>query len=210
MKLWSDLTTGPGVMAVFSKQELCCNVRAASPLPLTLVCDNVRQPDNLGALLRVTAGARRVLLIKGTTDLWSSKLLRAAAGANFQVPVVEEVGWEVLEHHLEDRFSELILADLLHAPLKAPPDPGLLKRLEQEEDPEWLHLYKDVTIRASSPQDFSFQTGFKEVVAVVGGEQSVSGAGYRLPMSLNEWQPVPCSLEKQFEKMMLLFLTFCL
>lgn len=38
-------------------------------LPITLVCDNVREPGNLGAILRVAAAApvRKVMLTEGKT-----------------------------------------------------------------------------------------------------------------------------------------------
>merc|ERR1719452_243229 len=64
IKMWTDLTTSPGIMAAFSKEEVVNKVVAKSPLPLTLVCDNIRQPDNLGAVMRVAAaaGAKQVLL----------------------------------------------------------------------------------------------------------------------------------------------------
>ena len=52
IKLWTDLTTSPGVMAAFSRAEVEGGVAASSPLPLTLLCDNIRGPDNLGAVLR--------------------------------------------------------------------------------------------------------------------------------------------------------------
>ncbi len=60
---------------------------AGSPLRLSLIVDNVRTPDNLGAVMRVAAaaGARQVLLTKGCVEAWSPKVVRAAAGAHFQV-----------------------------------------------------------------------------------------------------------------------------
>ena len=87
IKLWSDLKTPPGLMAAFDKQQLISSITPFHALPITLVCDNVRSPDNLGAILRVAAGAgvERVLLTRGCVDPWSNKVLRAAAGAHFLV-----------------------------------------------------------------------------------------------------------------------------
>ena len=111
IKMWTDLSTTPGIMAAFSKEELLGRVVAKSPLPITLVCDNIRQPDNLGAVLRVAAaagGAQQVVLTPGCVDAWAPKVVRA--GAHFLVPVVEVVDWDTLA----GRWPMLVLADLVH------------------------------------------------------------------------------------------------
>ena len=61
IKLWTDLTTSPGIMAAIPKSSLE-HTAPTSPLPLTLVCDNIRGPDNLGAIIRLAAavGVRKV------------------------------------------------------------------------------------------------------------------------------------------------------
>jgi len=60
---------------------------AAGPL---LVCVDVRDPGNLGALVRVAdaAGAGGVVACAGTADLYGPKTVRASAGSLFHVPVV--------------------------------------------------------------------------------------------------------------------------
>ena len=61
IKLWTDLKTSPGIMAAIPKSSLE-HIAPTSPLPLTLVCDNIRGPDNLGAIIRLAAavGVRKV------------------------------------------------------------------------------------------------------------------------------------------------------
>ncbi|HEV2131432.1 MAG TPA: RNA methyltransferase, partial [Longimicrobiaceae bacterium] len=55
-----------------------------------LVLDAVQDPGNFGTLVRAAEalGAAGVVALPGTTDPWSPKAVRAAAGSNFRLPVV--------------------------------------------------------------------------------------------------------------------------
>lgn len=57
---------------------------------VTLVCVDVRDPGNLGAVLRIAGatGARGVICCAGTVDPFNPKVVRASAGAVFRVPLV--------------------------------------------------------------------------------------------------------------------------
>jgi TrmH family RNA methyltransferase len=61
----------------------------ADPRPL-IVCADVRDPGNLGTVLRSAeaAGAAGVVCCDGTVDVYNPKCVRASAGALFHVPVV--------------------------------------------------------------------------------------------------------------------------
>ncbi len=83
MRGLSGEVTPPGILAVFhtpAPPDLAAT-RAASTL---LVLDGLRDPGNLGACLRVAAGAdcRHVLLAPGCVDLYNPKVLRGAMGAH--------------------------------------------------------------------------------------------------------------------------------
>ncbi|KAM9004389.1 rRNA methyltransferase 3, mitochondrial isoform 3-T3 [Sarcophilus harrisii] len=71
-------------------------------LPLVLICDNLRDPGNLGTILRSAAGAGccKVLLTKGCVDAWEPKVLRAGMGAHFQVPIISNLEWKHVPDHL--------------------------------------------------------------------------------------------------------------
>ncbi|XP_074045254.1 rRNA methyltransferase 3, mitochondrial [Macrotis lagotis] len=106
IKEWSDLVTPQGIMGVFAKPD---HVKMKYPetqlqhsLPLLLICDNLRDPGNLGTILRSAAGAgcRKVLLTKGCVDAWEPKVLRAGMGAHFQLPIVSNLEWEVVPNYL--------------------------------------------------------------------------------------------------------------
>lgn len=58
-----------------------------------LLLDGVQDPGNVGTLLRTAAaaGVDQAWLGTGCADAWSPKVLRAAMGAHFALPVVERV-----------------------------------------------------------------------------------------------------------------------
>jgi TrmH family RNA methyltransferase len=58
-----------------------------------VLLDDVRDPGNLGALLRTAAaaGATAAYLTKGCADAWSPKALRGGMGAQFILPIRERV-----------------------------------------------------------------------------------------------------------------------
>ena len=59
---------------------------------VVVVCADVRDPGNLGTVLRSAeaAGARGVVCTEGTVDPYNPKCVRASAGALFHVPLVVE------------------------------------------------------------------------------------------------------------------------
>nr|XP_020013522.1 rRNA methyltransferase 3, mitochondrial isoform X1 [Castor canadensis] len=106
IKDWSDLVAPQGIMGIFAKPD---HVRMTYPetqlhhsLPLLLICDNLRDPGNLGTILRSAAGAgcSKVLLTKGCVDAWEPKVLRAGMGAHFQVPIINNLEWETVPNYL--------------------------------------------------------------------------------------------------------------
>jgi TrmH family RNA methyltransferase len=85
MKSLSETETPQGILAVL---EL-------APLPIPNYCnfilipDQIRDPGNLGTLLRTAAaaGVQAVLLPPETTDAFAPKVVRAGMGAHFRLPI---------------------------------------------------------------------------------------------------------------------------
>ncbi|NXS04513.1 MRM3 methyltransferase, partial [Oxylabes madagascariensis] len=106
IKTWSDLVTPQGLLGIFSKPDPAKMsypaAQLAGSLPLFLICDNIRDPGNLGTILRSAAGAgcEKVLLTKGCVDPWEPKVLRAGMGAHFRVPIIANLDWESVPPHL--------------------------------------------------------------------------------------------------------------
>ncbi|NXL32235.1 MRM3 methyltransferase, partial [Glaucidium brasilianum] len=106
IKSWSDLVTPQGLIGIFSKPDHAKMsypaAQLTNSLPLLLICDNIRDPGNLGTILRSAAGAgcEKVLLTKGCVDPWEPKVLRAGMGAHFRMPIVASLDWESVPSNL--------------------------------------------------------------------------------------------------------------
>jgi TrmH family RNA methyltransferase len=84
----SDVQTPQGILAVFPFPSLTPD--PDDPAPLALVLDRLRDPGNLGTLLRSAAGAgvNAVYLSSETVDPWNPKVVRAGMGAHFRIPLI--------------------------------------------------------------------------------------------------------------------------
>jgi TrmH family RNA methyltransferase len=84
----SDVQTPQGILAVFPFPNVA--FPPDDPAPLALVIDRLRDPGNLGTLLRSAAGAgvNAVYLSPETVDPWNPKVVRAGMGAHFRVPLI--------------------------------------------------------------------------------------------------------------------------
>ena len=84
----SDTVTPQGVLAVVPTVHL-------PPRPgLILILDRLRDPGNLGTILRSAeaAGAGQALLAPGSVDAYNPKVVRGAMGAHFRLPLAT-VDW---------------------------------------------------------------------------------------------------------------------
>jgi TrmH family RNA methyltransferase len=103
----SDTQTPQGILAVLPMQPL--------PLPNDLdfafIPDGVRDPGNLGTMLRTAAaaGVGAVFLPEGSADAYAPKVVRAAMGAHFQM-AVHTLAWEEIEGFLSRLSLNVYLA----------------------------------------------------------------------------------------------------
>ena len=85
----STVTPQP-VLAVVPDVDVPLGWLGAHDADLVVVCVDVRDPGNAGAVLRSAeaAGASGVVYCDGSVDLFNPKTVRASAGAMFHIPVV--------------------------------------------------------------------------------------------------------------------------
>jgi TrmH family RNA methyltransferase len=105
----SDTQHPQGVVAAFRMVEWPLPQPREMP-PLLLVCDAIQDPGNLGTILRAAeaAGVHAVWLSPGCVDLYNPKVVRAAMGAHFRLPIFAASAWEVLSAQLASLHSSEI------------------------------------------------------------------------------------------------------
>jgi TrmH family RNA methyltransferase len=107
MKSLSDTETPQGILAVLEFS----NVPIPNPSNFILIPDQIRDPGNLGTLLRSAAstGVQAVLLPPDTTDAFAPKVVRSGMGAHFRLPI-HSMTWEEIQVHAKDK--QIYLADM--------------------------------------------------------------------------------------------------
>ncbi|XP_011869945.1 PREDICTED: rRNA methyltransferase 3, mitochondrial [Vollenhovia emeryi] len=112
IQLWSNLTTSPGIIGIFEIPDVEDKEPPEDTIPLTIICDNIREPGNLGTIVRAAAavGCEKLVLMKGCVDLWEPKVVRSAIGAHFRLPIVTSVSWDNIPTLISDE-SAIFLAD---------------------------------------------------------------------------------------------------
>lgn len=93
------LILAPGLFAALSPVDSPSGLLARIPIPparpesgdCLLLLEDIQDPGNLGAILRVAAaaGVDRVCLSKGCAEAWSPKCMRGGQGAQFRLSIQE-------------------------------------------------------------------------------------------------------------------------
>ena len=94
----AETTTPQGVAAIFPLPSFML----PSQPTLSLILDRVRDPGNAGTLLRSAeaAGVDQVLFAPKTVDPYNEKVVRAAMGAHFRLPICICETWEAVHQSL--------------------------------------------------------------------------------------------------------------
>lgn len=89
----ADTQTPQGVFAVVKKKEFFLEKTFIKNATLLLGMDNIRDPGNLGTVIRTAdaAGVNGVLLSRGCVELYNPKVIRSTMGSVFHLPVIEKL-----------------------------------------------------------------------------------------------------------------------
>ncbi|MBL8090344.1 MAG: RNA methyltransferase [Anaerolineales bacterium] len=107
MKSISETESPQGILAVLKFSQL----PTSDSLNFVLIPDQIRDPGNLGTLLRsaTATGVGAVLIPPDTTDAFAPKVLRSGMGAHFKLPI-QEASWEEIGQVVKD--MNVLIADM--------------------------------------------------------------------------------------------------
>lgn len=109
IKSLSETETPQGILAVLELTSL--------PIPnspnFLLIPDQIRDPGNLGTLLRTAAaaGVQAVLIPPETTDAFAPKVVRSGMGAHFRLPI-HSLRWDEIMQISKSAHQQVYLADM--------------------------------------------------------------------------------------------------
>jgi RNA methyltransferase, TrmH family len=103
----SETEAPQGILAVLSFHQL----PTPETLNFVLIADQVRDPGNLGTLLRsaVATGVQVVIIPPNTTDVFAPKVMRSGMGAHFRLPI-HSLTWNEIEKQIKD--LQVYIADM--------------------------------------------------------------------------------------------------
>jgi len=109
MQSISETEAPQGILAVLEFM----NLPIPQPPNFILVPDQIRDPGNLGTLLRsaAAAGVQAVLIPPETADVFAPKVLRSGMGAHFRLPI-HSMSWEEIGKTVKPEGLQVLIADM--------------------------------------------------------------------------------------------------
>jgi len=105
----SDTENSQGILAVLDYRPIA----VPQAVDFALIVDGIREPGNLGTLLRTAdaAGVQRVMLAPESVDAFAPKVVRAGMGAHFRLPM-QSMDWPQIGALVDSMNLSLCLADM--------------------------------------------------------------------------------------------------
>lgn len=110
----SDSKSSQGIVAIFEIPKVNLSKLSTTNCRNILVCENISDPGNLGSLLRsaLAFDFGAVVLLGGTTDCFSPKVVRSSAGAIFGLKLID-IELKEFENMKKNENIFLVATDVL-------------------------------------------------------------------------------------------------
>lgn len=104
-----NTNTPQGILAVVDYKK----IQPQDKEGFYILADKVQDPGNMGTIIRTAhaSGALGVLLTKGTVDIYNDKTLRSTMGSIFNIPVIEDENFNVI-NNLKNKGFKLLVSSL--------------------------------------------------------------------------------------------------
>jgi TrmH family RNA methyltransferase len=110
----ADTVTPQGIVAVAKQSPTSLRDIFAAEPTLVAICEEVRDPGNLGTIIRAAdaAGADAVILTGRTVDPYNPKVVRASTGSLFHLPVAVGIDLAATVERAHSAGLRIIAADV--------------------------------------------------------------------------------------------------
>lgn len=146
MQAVSDTQNPQGILAVLPSKELA----VPEKFDFVLIPDAVRDPGNMGTLLRTAcaAGVESIFIPPNTVDVYAPKVVRAAMGAHFWLPL-RVLSWQEIKVLLERSQVNIFLAEV---------EAGIEYTLADFKGPSVIVIGGEASGAGSAAQELAAQT----------------------------------------------------
>ena len=110
----ADTVTPQGIVAVARQSPTALKDILAAQPRLLAICEEVRDPGNLGTIIRAAdaAGADAVILTGRTVDLYNPKVVRSTTGSLFHLPVAVDLDLPDVVERVHEAGLRVVAADV--------------------------------------------------------------------------------------------------
>lgn len=110
----ADTVTPQGIVAVARQSPTALKDILAEGPRLLAICEEVRDPGNLGTIIRAAdaAGADAVILTGRTVDLYNPKVVRSTTGSLFHLPVALDLDLADVVERVHEAGLRVVAADV--------------------------------------------------------------------------------------------------
>jgi TrmH family RNA methyltransferase len=176
----SETETSQGILAVLNDSRILI---PESP-NFILIPDSVRDPGNLGTLLRTAdaAGVQAVLIPPETTDAFAPKVVRSGMGAHFRLPI-QTMNWDEIREYVSSPSAS-------HLTEQENPNRKDSARLTEQTNPSGATHTRLRVFLADMNGQSCWETDFRQPLAlIVGGE--AEGASEQARKLANAFVKIP-------------------
>ena len=115
MDTLAETNTPQGIVCVCKRNQDALKLFQPLSGPV-VVADGIQDPGNLGTILRTiwAAGGKGLVCLRGTTDPYNGKCIRASMGGVFHVPVFPDCEWQTVARWALERSYHVVATDAAH------------------------------------------------------------------------------------------------